>query len=191
MPRHAQQQQKLKACEVCGAFLSMYDNDRRWGLSVYFVLKCLSSCTLGCRWQMFVLLVLCILFVSNLTIPLLWVAMFCLTSWNIQLDHNSLECCKQECKFVAVLLKATAVFCWLFLGFCFFSHFLESKAYLDHSSMMFYFCCQSGGSLWWQAPHGICSNSGENLHARGEVINHHLMLWRACIVYTVVGKLQV
>lgn len=29
LPRHAQQQQKLRACEVCGAFLSMYDNDRR------------------------------------------------------------------------------------------------------------------------------------------------------------------
>ncbi len=29
IPRHAQQQQKLRACEVCGAFLSMYDNDRR------------------------------------------------------------------------------------------------------------------------------------------------------------------
>ena len=30
LPRHAQQQQKLRACEVCGAFLSMYDNDRRY-----------------------------------------------------------------------------------------------------------------------------------------------------------------
>ena len=29
IPRHAAQQQKLRACEVCGAFLSMYDNDRR------------------------------------------------------------------------------------------------------------------------------------------------------------------
>lgn len=29
IPRHAVQQQKLRACEVCGAFLSMYDNDRR------------------------------------------------------------------------------------------------------------------------------------------------------------------
>lgn len=29
IPRHTVQQQKLRACEVCGAFLSMYDNDRR------------------------------------------------------------------------------------------------------------------------------------------------------------------
>lgn len=29
IPRHAAQQQKLRACEVCGAYLSMYDNDRR------------------------------------------------------------------------------------------------------------------------------------------------------------------
>ena len=28
-PPHAQQQLKLRVCEVCGAFLSMYDNDRR------------------------------------------------------------------------------------------------------------------------------------------------------------------
>lgn len=37
LPRHAQQQQKLRACEVCGAFLSMYDNDRRSVPQMFYV----------------------------------------------------------------------------------------------------------------------------------------------------------
>ena len=29
VPHYAQQQHKLRVCEVCGAFLSIYDNERR------------------------------------------------------------------------------------------------------------------------------------------------------------------
>lgn len=55
LPVTTSQQQKLRVCEICGAYLSLYDNDRRYGFEIYTYYTML---LLPCLFKHFALYVL-------------------------------------------------------------------------------------------------------------------------------------